>query len=426
MHTVKEILPAAFWKRAAPLYHFFLALLGALIYRFPSREIYVVGVTGTKGKTTTIELVSAILEEAGYTTALSSTLRVKIAGRSKRNFLKMTMPGRFFIQKFLRQAVRGGAEYAIVEMTSEGVKQFRHKFIALDALIFTNLSPEHIESHGSYAAYRGAKLEIAAALAASPKRGKIVVANADDAEATRFLATHVPIKKSFRRQNAEPISETKSGAQITYHGLKIPTHLFGMFNVYNMLAAATFAESQHIPPHTIATALTAYPGTRGRMEEVSAPELRLPFSVIVDYAHTADSLRQVYEAIPGGKICVLGGTGGGRDAGKRAPMGALAAAHCRRIILTDEDPYDEDPEKIIADIAAGMPRGSYEISRDRRVAIRKALQHASLRDTVIITGKGTDPFIMGPRGTKIPWDDADVAREEMRLLFGKPVALARQ
>ncbi len=418
VHHLKRLVPQRLSLAIAPFYHYAIAFIGALVYHFPSRDIYVVGITGTKGKTTTAELINAILEEAGYTTALSSTLRVKIAARSRRNKLKMTMPGRFFLQRFLRQAVRSGCEYAIIEMTSEGARQFRHTFISLNALIFTNLSPEHIESHGSYEAYRKAKLDIATALENSPKRNKIIIVNEDDAEAMRFLATHVPIKKSFRRQYAEPIIHTSHGIRFCYRGQKISTRLFGTFNIYNMLAAATFAESQHIPAQTIIAALTAYQGTRGRMEVVSLPDIRLPFNVIVDYAHTPDSLKQAYEAIPGKKVCVLGGTGGGRDTRKRAPMGSLAATHCRRSILADEDPYDEDPNKIIMDVAAGMPRGSYEISRDRRVAIRKALQYAESNETVIITGKGTDPFIMGPNGSKVPWDDAEVVRDEMRLLFG--------
>ncbi|HEC30696.1 MAG TPA: UDP-N-acetylmuramoyl-L-alanyl-D-glutamate--2,6-diaminopimelate ligase, partial [Candidatus Yonathbacteria bacterium] len=119
-------------------------------YRFPAKNIRVVGVTGTKGKTTTVELVNTILEEAGYKTAIASTLRIKTGDESKRNLYKMTMPGRFFTQKFLRHAVEEKCDYAIIEVTSEGAKQFRHKFLELDALIVTNISPEHIESHGSY------------------------------------------------------------------------------------------------------------------------------------------------------------------------------------------------------------------------------------------------------------------------------------
>src|SRR3989344_3158776 len=157
LRLIKKIIPKNIFKFFQPIYHYKLALLGAIFYRFPSRKIKVVAITGTKGKTTTGELVNSILEEAGFKTAIMGTLRFKIGENSKPNLHKMTLPGRFFIQKFLRRAVSAKCDWAIIEMTSEGIKQFRHKFINLDALIFLNLSPEHIESHGSYEKYVSAK-----------------------------------------------------------------------------------------------------------------------------------------------------------------------------------------------------------------------------------------------------------------------------
>ena len=157
LENMKAILPTPLFKVLQPIYHILLSFLGALIYRFPSKKIKVVGITGTKGKSTVTEMLNAILEEAGYATALSNTIRFKIGSESERNMHKMTMPGRFFVQRFLRQAVDAGCEWVVLEMTSEGVKQFRHKWISLDALIFTNLSPEHIEAHGSFEKYRDAK-----------------------------------------------------------------------------------------------------------------------------------------------------------------------------------------------------------------------------------------------------------------------------
>jgi UDP-N-acetylmuramyl tripeptide synthase len=169
-------------------YHYLLAFIGALFYGFPSRELKVIGITGTKGKTTTAELVNSILERAGYKTALAGTLRFKIADESTSNLYKMTMPGRFFLARFLRLAAKVGCHYAVVEMTSEGAAQYRHAFIELDALIFLNLAPEHIESHGSYEAYVRAKLLLAERLAQSTKPRRIFVGNAEDAETPRFLA----------------------------------------------------------------------------------------------------------------------------------------------------------------------------------------------------------------------------------------------
>src|SRR3989338_6367921 len=145
-------------------YHYLLAFAGAVIFGFPSRKLNVIAVTGTKGKSTVVELVSALLDEAGYKTAHCSTIHFKIGDKKERNLHKMTMPGRFFLQRFLNRAVHAGCTHAVIEMTSEGARQFRHKFISLDALIFTNLAPEHIESHRSYENYVAAKVSLAKAL----------------------------------------------------------------------------------------------------------------------------------------------------------------------------------------------------------------------------------------------------------------------
>jgi len=381
-------------------YHFLWAFLGACWCGFPSRKIFVVAVTGTKGKTTTTELINAILEAAGFKTAISSTLRFKIGADSQPNLYKMTMPGRALLQRFLKKAVTAGGDYAIIEMTSEGAGQSRHRFIDLDALIFTNLAPEHLESHGSLEKYLAAKLELAKQLERSRKQNKTIIVNADDAAAEKFLAINVPHK--LRYSLKRPPAEINA------------TVLEGKFNRYNVAAAVTFAKTQNIPPGTIVRALKQFKGVRGRLEEIVSKL----FKVIVDYAHTPDSLKQVYETFKTGrKICVFGGTGGGRDRWKRPVMGRIAANYCSAIILTNEDPYDEDPRQIVEEIARAIPKEKCQIIMDRRQAIRQALAEAKPGDVVIITGKGTDPFIMGPRGNKIPWDDAAVVREEFQKLY---------
>lgn len=391
-------------KYLRPIYHFLLALIAVWRYRFPSRQLYVIGITGTKGKTTTAELISAILEKAGHRTAISSTLRFKVGDQSQANLKKMTMPGRGFVHKILRQAIEAKCTHAVIEMTSEGAKQFRHKFIALDALIFTNLTPEHIESHGSYERYVEAKLKIAKALERSPKTNKILVVNTDSKEADKFLATRVVNKITYGKNKIEDWMRV----------------LPGEFNAYNVLAAVTLARAMKIKEEIIRQAISECQSVRGRMEKVISE----PFEVIVDYAHTTDSLRQVYQVFNPNPlatrnyklIAVLGGTGGGRDKWKRPEMGKVATQYCDRIFLTNEDPYDEDPRQIVEQIAAVIPKDKYEIEMDRRLAIRKALTIAQPKDVVIITGKGTDPYIMGPRGSKIPWDDAEVAREEFHKI----------
>ena len=171
----RKLIPRKLFSLAQPLYHYLLTLTGALIYRFPSRKIHIVGVTGTKGKSTTLELVNGILESAGMKTALLGTIRFKIGSESKPNMRKMTIPGRFFVQKFLRQAIKAKCDYVILEVTSQAAVQYRHKFIPFNALIFTNLAPEHIESHGSYENYLQAKLSIAEAVGKSKKPNRVIV-----------------------------------------------------------------------------------------------------------------------------------------------------------------------------------------------------------------------------------------------------------
>ena len=417
LRIAKKIIPRKLFTAAQPAYHYLLALLAAVVYRFPSRKIKIVLITGTKGKTSTTEIVNAILEEAGYRTASASTLRFKIGDKEERNLYKMTIPGRFFVQRFLRQAVTAKCDWAILEMTSEGAKQFRHRFIDFDALIFTNLSPEHIESHGSFENYVDAKVSIARALAKSTKRPRILVVNADDTYASKFLAVEADIKTSYALKDAEPYTLLQNETEFSFGGTPLKSHLAGSFNLLNMLAGVAFAKAISISPEVIRRALEKFNGIRGRVEHINAGQT---FEVIVDYAHTADSLEKVYEVFQNSrKICILGGTGGGRDSWKRPEMGKIADAHCDEIILTNEDPYDEDPMKIIDAIKTGITEKNADVILDRRLAIAEGLKRAQTGDAVIITGKGTDPYIMEANGKKTPWDDAQVAREELQKLLAK-------
>jgi len=414
LRAIEKIIPKPIYKTGQPIYHLILSLTGAIFYGLPSRKINIVGVTGTKGKTTTTELINTILEEAGYKTALASTLRIKTGDDSKRNLYKMTMPGRFFIHRFLKKAVKEGCSYAIVEITSEGVKQHRHRLLNLNSLIVTNISPEHIESHGSYDKYLAAKLKIAMALEKSGKKNTTIIVNADDKESDKFLAVKVPRKITYSIDNANPFEISERGSKITFDNVPIKINLPGQFNIYNALAAATFAKAEKIKIETTKKALEKFSGVRGRMEEVNEGQ---KFKVIVDYAHTKDSLEKAYCAyVDREKICVLGSTGGGRDKWKRKEMGAVADKYCKKIILTNEDPYNEDPEKIVRDVSDGIKNTEYKIIMNRREAIYSALRLAQKDDVVFITGKGTDPYIMEASGKKTPWDDAQITREELQKL----------
>jgi len=414
LRFTEKLIPKKLYRFGQPVYHYLLSLLAAIVYRFPSRKIIVVAVTGTKGKTSTIEILNSILEENGFKTALGSTLRFKIGNQTERNMYKMTMPGRFAVQKLIRDAVKKKCQYIILEVTSEAAKQHRHRFITYDALIFTNLSPEHIESHGSYEKYREAKLKIGRALEKSHKKRRILVVNSDDKESSKFMELNIPEKYKFSKKDAEPFIIKSEGLNFTIDNKEISSHLSGEFNLYNILGALTYAKTQSVEVETIKSALEKFKGIKGRVEFIDEGQ---SFKVVVDYAHTPDSLEKLYDVFQSTKrICVLGNTGGGRDKWKRKDMAEIAEKHCSHIILTNEDPYDENPKKIVDDMAKHIKRPIFEIVMDRRDAIKKGLKMAKTGDSVLITGKGTDPYIMGPNGTKTPWSDADVAREELKRI----------
>lgn len=422
---LKKLIPSFLLRALRPPYHYLLSFFGALRYGFPSRKLTVIGVTGTKGKSSVTEILNALFEAHGAQTAVMGTIRFKIGEETRPNLHKMTMPGRFFIQKFLYEAVEAGCDVAILEMTSEGVKQYRHKWIDLDALIFTNLSPEHIEAHGSFEKYVAAKLELAHALEKSKKRPRRIVSNIDNEYGEAFLDIDVEEKLPYSLKDPELHTLTRDGLSIVMDGVTIRAPLIGLFNVYNCLAAITCARAFGVPLKTVERALAELPPIRGRVERFESPKgAHKQITAIVDYAHTPDSLEQLYGAFKKEKkICVLGNTGGGRDTWKRPEMGHIAEQHCDHIILTNEDPYDEDPHAIVNAMAAGIKeKTKVSLVMDRREAIREALRRAPNDSIVLISGKGTDPYIMGPRGTKESWSDAKVVEQEMARLFGLKLA----
>lgn len=399
---IKKIIPS--WLLS--FYHSILAFLGALIYRFPSKKIRVIGVTGTNGKTTTTEMIAKIFEQAGYKIALLNSIRFKIGQKEEINRLRMTMPGRFFIQRFLRKAMKEGCQFVILEVTSEGVKQHRQRFIKFDAAIFTNLAPEHIESHGSFEKYREAKLKFFKAVK------EIHIINCEDENAKYFL--EIPAKKK--------ITFGFKNGNFNQKNLNLKLKILGEFNILNALAAFSVAKAFGIEEKRIKETLENFEGVPGRMEEV----ISKPFKVIVDYAFTPNALEKVYQILKSTieprtsrrLICVLGATGGGRDKWKRPILGELAARYCDKIIITNEDPYDEDPEQIITEVAQGA-KGKGKKILDRREAIREALKFAKENDIVIITGKGCEPSICVKKGKMLPWNEKKVIEEEFKKLFSK-------
>jgi len=423
LYWIKRFMPRFLLHKIRPPYHYALAYIGNLIYHSPSKEITVIAVTGTKGKSTVTELITTILEADGNKVASLSTIQFKIGEKIEKNLFKMTMPGRFFVHKFLREAVDAGCTHAVVEMTSEGAKQFRHKFVQMDALVFTNLTPEHIESHGSFEKYKAAKLEIAHQLEDSAKQPRYIVANTDDEHGANFLNIKVEEKLPYGLKSLKLHTLHKDGIGLIFQDadeeVTIRVPLVGLFNVYNTLAAVTLTRALGVGLRTIESSLRSLAPVKGRVEHFTAPkDGKKQVTVVVDYAHTPDSLTQLYKAFKDQpKVCVLGNTGGGRDTWKRPEMAHIAEQYCDQIILTNEDPYDEDPRKIVDEMSKGIEdQSKLEVIMDRRMAIRHAIEIAPEGGYVLVTGKGTDPFIMGPHNTRQPWSDAEVVQKELALL----------
>lgn len=412
---MKELIKKFIPSFLLDLYHYSLALIGAFLYGFPSWRIKVIGITGTSGKSTVVDLTTRILEQAGYKAASLSSIKFKIGNKEWENRLKMTMPGRMKLQKFIGQAVKDDCQYLILEVTSEGIKQFRHKFIDFEVVLFTNLSPEHIEAHGGFENYRKAKLK----LFRSAK--KVHIINLDDENAEHFLRCQAEEKWGYKikdtNQNAkvlraENIEVKPTGTKFGVRGVFFNLNLLGEFNIYNALAAICLGLSQGISLEVCKTALEKVKGIPGRMEVV----VKEPFTVVVDYAHTPAALEKVYETLKGNPlICVLGSCGGGRDKWKRPVLGKLAAEYCKEVIVANEDPYDEEPMEIIDQVAEGAEDKAKKIL-DRREAIKKALELARPDDVVIITGKGSESWMCVAKGKKIPWDDCQIVREELQKL----------
>ncbi|MSR76086.1 MAG: UDP-N-acetylmuramoyl-L-alanyl-D-glutamate--2,6-diaminopimelate ligase [Candidatus Ryanbacteria bacterium] len=402
------------------VYHWCMALTAALWYQFPSRKLTVIGVTGTNGKSTTVEILHHVFEEAGHKTASASSLRFRIGSEEVVNDKKMTMPGRFFVQKFLFDAKAAGCDVVILETTSEGARQFRHAHIAFDTVAITNLTPEHIESHGGFEQYREAKLKIFRALNNSWKKKKHIIVNATMTDAKMFLdaAPHAEVWEYARdakllESSLHAVSPTdvsfERGVSFMIERTYFESMLEGEFNLENILCAIAVASAHHVPPESIRQGIGKVLGVAGRLEYIS----REPFAVVVDYAHTPDALEKVYQTLkPQAKhlVCVLGAAGGGRDKWKRPELGKIADQFCDEIILTDEDPYDEDPKTITDEVSKGITTHKAVIELDRKKAIEIAIQKANAGDTIIITGKGFEPLMVLAGGKKIPWDDRAIAR----------------
>lgn len=382
---------------AFSMYHLFLAYLGALIYRNPSKKIRVIGVTGTKGKSTTLALLYHLFMHTGKKAALVSSTSVWIGEKKRNNETGNSMPGRFFLQRFLAEAVEEGCEYACIEVTSQGVSQFRHRAINWRGAAFLGIHPEHIEAHGSFKNYLEAKRSF---FTYASKKDASFFVHADDEYADVFT----------RAAGDRPVFFF-SEEDIT----SLPDSLEGEFNKINVACVDAIASFEGIEKEKRKRAISSFEGLAGRMQIVCED----PFYGVVDYAHTPQSLKAVLSHLSkreGSLICVVGSAGGGRDRWKRPYLGNVAGVYCDTVIITNEDPYDEDPRVIMKEVYKGIDKkkredGSVIQIEDRKEAIEYAVSKAQRGDCVVCTGKGSEDSIHIRGGKKIPWSDADVLKE---------------
>ncbi|MBI5755052.1 UDP-N-acetylmuramoyl-L-alanyl-D-glutamate--2,6-diaminopimelate ligase [Candidatus Peregrinibacteria bacterium] len=411
------------------LYHRIMAVSAAFFYLFPAEKLHVIAVTGTNGKTTTVNLLAHILEKSGAKVGISSSIFFQIGQSKWHNVTKQTTLGPFFLQRLLSNMVRAKCRYAILEATSHSMTQSRLWGINVDMAVLTNITSDHIEYHGSYRRYVEAKGQLFSNLQSARRKNdipKISILNRDSKEFEyfdRFLADRKLTYGLSKRANytAKDLELRADGSTFT---LKIPNEtakvhlkLPGKFNVDNALAAASAALGCGVPLATIVQALDTARGFPGRYESIDEGQ---DFSVIVDYAHTPDALeeacRMFKELTARRLIVVFGATGGGRDKSKRSKMGKIVSSYADLMIVTNDDPYEEDELEIIEQICHGVDRreghGLWKIV-DRAAAIRCALRLARKDDTVLITGKGCESVILLKQG-RVPHDDREVVRRELR------------
>lgn len=406
-------------------YHKIVAVMAALWYRFPANKIKVIAITGTKGKSTTAHLLTNILMEAGCRVGMASTIQFRIGENVYLNETKQTTQGRFTLQRLLRRMVDAKCEYAVLEVTSHGLIQSRLWGINVDTAVLTNIQRDHLEYHGGFENYLHAKgLLFALTGRGDRKQGvqKIFVLPAEEPHAAYFEEFPADRKMSYGINkgmiHTEEISLRADGSSfvlcVPNANMQVNLKIPGEFNIRNALAAAAAAASFGIKLNAIQKGLEAQVEIPGRIETINVGQ---PFTVVVDYAHTPESLEallSLFRPLTKGKLfIVFGSAGGGRDKSKRPHMGEVADKYADYIIVTDDDSYTENRVQIIEQIAAGIKRKegeSFWKIRDRREAIRLALSMAKEQDSVLIAGKGCEPVHLID-GKRIPWDDRKVVRE---------------
>jgi UDP-N-acetylmuramoyl-L-alanyl-D-glutamate--2,6-diaminopimelate ligase len=428
--VVERDVTAAVPTIQVPDARYALALMAAHYHGYPSAELRLIGVTGTNGKTTTSHLIEAVLAHAGHRTGLMGNMGTLIAGTLHPTTLNTQTPDT--LQANLRRMREHDADYAVMEVSSQGLDMGRVLGCDFHTAVFTNLTQDHLDYHGTMERYLAAKGQLFAGLGNAfplePQKRKFAVLNADD-EAFGYLRGLTAAQvitygiEHAADVRAEDIRLTAKGTTFTlrsYAGdMPMELRLVGKFNVYNALAAIAVALTEQVPLATIREGLAAITGVPGRMEVVDAGQ---DFLVLADYAHSPDGLDNALSTLKEfaeERIITVFGCGGDRDRTKRPLMGQLAAHYSDWVILTSDNPRSEDPEAILTDIEQGMPTSAdastcvYERIADRRQAIERAVELAEAGDIVIIAGKGHETYQI-IQGHTQHFDDREEARDAIR------------
>ena len=417
---VRKVLPTGAVRGLEESYRKARVRIVAARYGNPARSLRVIAVTGTNGKTTTVNYINEILKEAGKKTAMFSTATIEIAGKSKRNDLNATVGTTTRMQQFFRDAKQAKVDFVVMEFPSHAIHQHKLEGVPVEMAIMTNLTQDHLDYHGTMEAYAEVKGRL---FAGEPK---YIVLNRDDEwfeYFDKFTASGQKITYGKHKEAEAHIDSVKlyrkgTEAKVTIDHqtkLDLATNLPGEFNAYNMTAAVAAAYLLGVDLNDIVEGVANLEAVPGRFERVADG---LPYDVVVDYAHTPDGLEKLLQAakeITKNRVILVFGSCGDRDKGKRPIMGEIAAKLADRVFLTDEESYNEDPEQIRHMIYDGIEKvkgGAMKTTEiaDRREAIDKALQVAKKGDTVLITGMGHEVYRI-VEGNRIPWNDSDVVRE---------------
>jgi len=408
-----------------------LADLAVEFFDHPTEKLKVAGVTGTDGKTTTVHLVSDVLEAAGERTGYATTVDFKLADHEWENDTRQSTQEAVELQEFCGELLVAGGTWGVLEATSHALALRKLRGIDVDIAVFTNLSPEHLDFHGTLQSYLEAKGILFDMLGQGQDKGvpKAAILNADDPH-WRYLADRAAGARIVSygidaladvQATVESADATGSQLRVTAFGddveLRLP--LVGRFNVHNALAATGAGLAAGATLAQCRDALLRARPVRGRMDRIDAGQ---PFSVIVDYAHTPESLEKVLallRPLTAGRLIAVFGSAGERDRAKRPRLAAVAAKYADHFVITQEDPRLEDPAAILAEIEAGAVDAGKQRDRDYRViddrteAINAAIAGAADGDTVLLAGKGHEAsIIVGEE--KRPWDEAAAARAALR------------